>query len=242
MWLQEFLKVQLGNSFFASLFTEGFIGGIGALSVFLPNILLLFLCLNILEQSGYLSRIAFMVDRYMRKVGVNGKASVSLLMGFGCNVPAIMTLRTLETFREKVIVAAMIPFMSCNARLPVFILIIGAFFPEKYRALVLFSLYIIGICVALGTGILLNTTLKKEKKILLLELPRYKIPDIKLLLLSTLNPLKHFFFKAGVLILPLSIILWILFAFPRIDGQVVPIEQTYAARAGEQVSYVFSPM
>lgn len=242
LFVQDFLKTQLGTGFFASLFIDGFVGGMGALSVFLPNILLLFLCLNILEQSGYLSRIAFIVDRYMRKVGVNGKASVSLLMGFWCNVPAIMTLRTLETFREKVIVAAMIPFMSCNARLPVFVLIIGVFFPEWYRALVLFSLYIIWILVALGTGILLNSTLKKEKKILLLELPRYKIPDVKLLLLSTLNPLKHFFFKAGVLILPLSILLWILFSFPRINGEVVPIEQTYAARAGQQIAYVFSPM
>ena len=164
--------------------------------MFLPNILILFLCLNVLEQSGYLSRIAFILDRYLRKVGVNGKASVSLLMGFGCNVPAIMTLRTLQTFRERVIVAAMIPFMSCNARLPVFVLIIGAFFPLQYQALVLFCLYLIGILVAVGTGVLLNSTLKPEKKVFILELPRYKIPDLRLLALSTLRPLKHFFFKA----------------------------------------------
>ncbi len=240
--LQNWLQWLLGTWFLASFFVEGFIGGIGAISVFLPNILLLFLCLNILEQSGYLSRIAFILDRYLRKVGVNGKSSVSLLMGFWCNVPAIMTLRTLETFRERVIVAAMIPFMSCNARLPVFVLIIGAFFPEKYQALVLFGLYLIGIIVALCTWILLNSTLKPEKKVFILELPRYKIPDIRLLILSTLKPLKHFFLKAGVLILPISIVLWLLFSFPRIDGNVVPVEQTYAGEIGKVVSIAFTPM
>lgn len=242
IWLQYLLKAILWTWFLASLLTEGFVWGIGALSVFLPNILILFLCLNILEQSGYLSRIAFILDRYLRKVGVNGKASVSLLMGFGCNVPAIMTLRTLQTFRERVIVAAMIPFMSCNARLPVFVLIIGAFFPSQYQAFVLFCLYLIGILVAVGTGILLNTTLKPEKKVFILELPRYKVPDLRLLVLSTLRPLKHFFFKAWVLILPISIVLWLLFSFPRVDGQVVPVEQTYAGQAGHIVSYVFTPM
>lgn len=163
-------------------------------------------------------------------------------MGFGCNVPAIMTLRTLQTTRERIIVAAMIPFMSCNARLPVYILIIGAFFPLGYQALVLFILYLIGILVALGTGILLNSTLKPERKVFILELPRYKIPDIRLLALSTLKPLRHFFFKAGVIILPISIVLWLLFSFPRVHGEVVAIEETYAGRAGNIVSYAFAPM
>jgi ferrous iron transport protein B len=239
---QEYLRWMLGEWFYASFFIEWFIGGFGALTVFLPNILILFLCLNVLEQSGYLSRIAFILDKYLRKVGVNGKASVSLLMGFGCNVPAIMTLRTLQTFRERVIVAAMIPFMSCNARLPVFVLIIGAFFPLGYQALVLFALYIIGITVALGTWILLNTTLKPEKKVFILELPRYKVPDLRLLALSTLKPVRHFLFKAGVLILPISIALWLLFSFPRVNGEVVPVEETYAGKAGRMVSYVFAPM
>jgi ferrous iron transport protein B len=240
--IQWWLKWTLWDSFFASFITEWLVGWVGALSVFLPNIMILFLCLNILEQSGYLSRIAFILDRYLRKVGVNGKASVSLLMGFWCNVPAIMTLRTLQTMRERIIVAAMIPFMSCNARLPVFVLIISAFFPENLQAFVLFWLYLIGIIVALGTWILLNKTLKPEKKVFILELPRYKVPDVRLLILSTLRPLKHFFFKAGVLILPISIALWLLFSFPRVNGEVVPVEETYAGKAGYMVSYVFAPM
>jgi len=194
---------------------DGIIGGVGGVIIFLPNILILFLFISLMEDTGYMARVSFIMDKLMHKIGLHGKSFIPLLMGFGCNVPAIMATRTLENRKDRMMTMLITPFMSCSARLPVYVLIISAFFP-KYQGLVLFSIYIIGIVVAILVALLLkNTVFAKQDVPFVMELPPYRIPTVK-------NTTKHMWFKGsqylrkmGTVILMASVLIWALSYYPR---------------------------
>jgi ferrous iron transport protein B len=247
--LQDLLRNYLPENLFSSVLIDGIIGGVGATLVFLPPIMLLFFFLSILQQSGYLARTAYLLDNLMQKIGLGGKSFVPLLMGFGCNVPAIMATRTLTSRKEKIITSMMMPFMSCGAKLPVYTLFIAAFFKEKYQGSIMFGLYIFGILMGILSGAFFNTIMKDKKRHLLLELPAYTLPKIRNIWRAVWNSAKEFLWKAGRVILPLSIVLWFLFTFPisnspDLNSQVEEnnIENSYAAKIGKTIEPVFAPL
>ncbi len=213
--LMNFSSSLLPDSMFASLLVDGVIGGVGAIAVFLPNIFILFFIIAVLEDSGYMARVAFIMDRVMHNIGLHGKAFIPMIMGFGCNVPAIMGTRILESRRDRILTVLINPFMSCSARLPVYILVAGAFFPEN-AATVIFSMYILGILAAITSGKLFSRTiLKGMSKPFVLELPPYQRPTVKSLFLHTWERGYLFIQKMGTVILVGSVIIWVLGYFPR---------------------------
>lgn len=198
-----------------SLITDGIIAGVGGVVVFLPNILFLFFAIAILEESGYMSRAAFVMDGIMRKFGLQGKSFVPLVLGFGCTVPAIMATRCIESERDRKTTIFVLPFMSCGARMPIYALIIPAFFAAKYQALMMWIIYLIGVIVALvGARILKNTLFKGDGEVYLMELPPYRMPTIRSLLLHMWDRGKMYLQKAGTIILATSIILYIANTYP----------------------------
>ena len=213
--LSRFLSDVMPSGAFKDLLIGGIISGVGSVIVFLPNILLLFFFLSILEDTGYMARAVFIMDKLMHKIGLHGKSFIPLIMGFGCNVPAIMATRTIENKNNRLVTMLINPFMSCSARLPVYILILGAFFPEKAGSL-LFLIYLIGIVLAILMAILFKKTLFKGEDIpFVMELPPYRIPTIK-------STLRHMWFKAsqylkkmGGVILIAVIIIWALEYYPK---------------------------
>jgi len=212
--LMNFISGLMTESMFASLIVDGVIGGVGAIAVFLPNIFILFFIIAVLEDSGYMARVAFIMDRIMHNIGLHGKAFIPMIMGFGCNVPAIMGTRILESRRDRILTILINPFMSCSARLPVYVLVAGAFFPEN-AATVIFSMYILGILAAIGSGKLFSRTiLKGMSKPFVLELPPYQRPTLRSLLLHTWERGYLFILKMGNVILVGSIIIWVLGYFP----------------------------
>jgi len=197
------------------LVVQGVIGGVGGVIVFLPNILLLFLGISILEDTGYMARAAFIMDRVMHTLGLHGKSFIPLLMGFGCNVPAIMATRTLETKRDRILTILINPLMSCSARLPVYVLLASAFFPGK-EGNVLFAIYFLGIALAILMGQLFSRTLfKGEAAPFVLELPPYRMPTLTSLVIHMWDKTKVYLQKMGGVVLICSIIIWFLGAFPR---------------------------
>ena len=194
------------------LLTDGIIGGVGGVVVFLPNILFMFLAL---EDSGYMARAAFIMDGVMRRFGLQGKSFVPLILGFGCSVPAIMATRSIESERDRKTTIMVLPLMSCSARLPIYSLIIPAFFAEKYQALTMWAIYILGIAVALLAALALKKTVfKGEGEVYLMELPPYRFPTLKSLLLHMWDKGKVYLRKAGTIILATSIILYACNTFP----------------------------
>lgn len=201
--------------FIRSMVIDGIIAGVGGVIVFLPNILFLFFAIAILEESGYMSRAAFVMDGVMRKFGLQGKSFVPLVLGFGCTVPAIMTTRTIESERDRKITIMVLPFMSCGARLPIYALIIPAFFAQKYQAFTMWAIYIIGVMVALiGARIMKSTLFKGDGEVYLMELPPYRMPSLKSLLLHMWDRGRMYLQKAGTIILLTSIILYICNTYP----------------------------
>lgn len=237
-WLSVSIKTNLGETWLTGILTDGILGGVGATIVFIPQIAILFALVAILEQSGYLARAAYVLENLMRRLGLHGRSAVPLLMGFGCNVPAIMAIRTLPTYREKVITALMLPFMSCSARLPVLTLLVGAFVPAVWAGTALFALYAGGILAGILTAFLLQSTVKGVARPLLLELPTYRVPQIRTLLLVAWGAVEHFLRRAGKILIPLAVILWILFSYP--TGAA--IEETYAGKVGQTIAPVFAPL
>ena len=194
---------------------DGVIGGVGGVIVFLPNILLLFLGISLLEDTGYMARAAFIMDRIMHTLGLHGKSFIPLLMGFGCNVPAIMATRTLETRRDRILTILLNPLMSCSARLPVYVLLAGTFFPGR-EGDVIFSLYLLGVILAILVGQVFKRTLfKGEAAPFVLELPPYRMPTLKSLVIHMWDKTKVYLQKMGGVVLVFSIVIWFLGAFPR---------------------------
>ena len=199
-----------------SLILDGIFGGVGGVLVFLPNIVLLFMAIALLEGSGYMARAAFVMDRLMSKVGLHGKSFIPLLIGFGCTVPAIMATRTLETRRDRLITMFVLPLMSCGARLPIYALIIPAFFPRQWQGPVLWLLYVTGIVLALvGARLLRRSLFKGETTPFLMELPPYRMPTAQSLLTQMSMRAWLYVKKAGTVILGVSIILWLLTSYPK---------------------------
>ncbi len=203
------------DSFLQSLLLDGIIGGVGGVVIFLPNILFLFLAIAILEDSGYMARIAFIMDRIMHKIGLHGKSFIPMLIGFGCSIPAIMATRTIEQRRDRLVTMMVTPLMSCGAKLPIYALIIPAFFPQAWYGRMLWIIYVIGIILAILSAKLLRSTLLKGEAIpFVMELPPYRLPTIKGVLLHTWERGRLYLKKAGTIILGVSILLWAMTTFP----------------------------
>ena len=241
-FIQSTLSENLAQTWWKSLIIDGAIGGIGAMLVFLPLIILLFFFLSILQQTGYLNRVSHLFKSTLKIVGLRGESIIPLIMGYGCNVPAIMATKTLRTRREKIITTMMIPFLSCSATLPVFTLLIAAFFDEQWRGTILFGLYIFGTMLAFLTGLLLNKSIKGTISTAPLILPKYKIPELKTLWISIWGPLKSFTIKAGKIILPFSIIIWMLFSFPQTNNIRPTIQESYAGQISMAIEPIFKPI
>ena len=206
-----------------SLLVDGVIGGVGGVIVFLPNIVLLFLAIAILEGTGYMARAAFVMDRFMSKVGLHGKSFIPLLIGFGCTVPAIMATRTLETRRDRLITMMVLPLMSCGARLPIYALMIPAFFPAQLQGPALWLIYVTGIVLALLAARLLRATIfRGETTPFVMELPPYRLPTGMSLLVQMWTRAWLYLQKAGTVILGAAVILWFLTFYPKPPASYVP--------------------
>ena len=214
-WLSSLTSNYIPAGPLKDLLIDGIIGGVGGVIVFLPNILILYLFISFMEDSGYMSRAAFIMDKIMHKLGLHGKSFIPLVMGFGCNVPAIMSTRIIESKSSRLITMLINPFMSCSARLPIYILLVGIFFPD-HPALVLMSLYILGILVAILTARLLRKFyFKKDETPFVMELPPYRVPTLKATLHHMWDKGEQYLRKMGGVILVASIVIWLLSYFPR---------------------------
>ena len=240
-WLGEYVVEVLGDNALSSLLSNGIIGGVGGVLVFLPQIIIMFLFLSILEDSGYLARAAFALDKIMHKVvGLHGKAFIPMILGFGCGVPAVMATRTMENESDRLLSMMLIPFMSCTARLPIYSLFVAAFF-TAYEGQVLFAIYMLGILVALVVAAILKRTLfKGMSSPFVMELPTYKIPSVKGVLLHTWEKTKGFLRKAGTIILAASIIIWILSSVP--FGVEYGSQESALGMIGTVIAPIFAPL
>jgi len=226
----------------SDLLSDGIIGGVGTVIVFLPNIIILFLGISLLEDSGYMARAAFLTDKPMHFLGLHGKSIIPLLMGFGCSVPAIMATRTLESHRDRVLTTLLLPFVSCSAKLPVYILIAGAFF-GAYAGNVVFSLYILGIVmVVIVARVYMRTLFKEESTSFVMELPPYRWPTFKSVIIHMWERTKIYLKRMGSVILLASMILWFLGYFPKnnnytrdYDHEIKQYSQLETADAAEKI-------
>ncbi len=234
-WLSSGLDVLLPAGILKDFLLDGVIAGVGSVIVFLPNILLLFFCIALFEDTGYMARAAFLMDRIMHLIGLHGKSFIPMLMGFGCNVPAIMAARTLESKKDRILTVLITPFMSCSARLPVYIVLAGTFF-AAHAGTVIFMLYLGGIAAAIVTGRLFRSfLLKGEDAPFVMELPPYRVPMVKSLLIHMWDRAKMFLKKMGGVILIGSIVIWVLSAYPKnidysvdYDARIDRVMQNYA--------------
>ena len=241
-WLGELASVGLAEApeWVNSLIVDGVIGGLGSVIVFLPNIILMFLMLAILENSGYLARVAVIMDAIMKKIGLHGKSFIPMILGFGCGVPAIMASRTLENERSKKLTMLLTPFMSCSARLPIYVLFTTAFFAQ-YQGLVLFAIYIIGILIALLVGFILRkTAFKGEESAFIIEMPSYHAPRVRDVLLTMWDNAKEFLKRAGVIIFPAVLFVWLLASVP--FGVEYSSADSVLGMIGSFIAPVFAPL
>ena len=262
-WIGSVLSNNLSEGPVKDMIVDGIIGGVGGVIVFLPNIMILYAFISFLEDSGYMSRAAFIMDRIMHKIGLHGKSFIPLIMGFGYNVPAIIATRTIESRSSRLITILISPFMSCGARLPIYLLLAGAFFPEHASA-VLFGMYVLGIAVAVITAKLMRRIkFKVDETPFVMELPPYRVPTLKATLRHMWAKGYQYLRKMGGIILVASLLIWALSYFPRpteaqieqarteLAGTVVSAEQaenfaqsenSYLGRIGKAVSPVFEPL
>lgn len=240
-WLSIILQAWGTSEFIQSLVLDGIVAGVGGILVFVPQIFILFLFISFLEDSGYMARAALVMDRLMQSVGLNGKAFIPMIIGFGCNVPGIMAARTIEQPKERLLTVLLTPLMSCSARLPVYALFVGAFFVE-YKTTVVFSLYLLGIILALLLARLFSKImLKEETSVFVIELPPYRIPQGKTLFRSTWDKGKGFIKKAGTFIFGGSVIIWLLtYAGP--GGLNVAMDDSFLALIGGLLAPILAPL
>ncbi|WP_419883294.1 ferrous iron transport protein B [Peribacillus sp. B-H-3] len=229
------------SGFIKSLILDGIVAGVGGVLVFVPQIFILFLFISILEDSGYMARVALVMDRLMESVGLNGKAFIPMIIGFGCNVPGIMSARTIEQPKERLLTILLTPLMSCSARLPVYTLFAGAFFVHN-KALIVLSLYLLGIAVALVLAkIFSSTILKGESSFFVIELPPYRMPQGKALWRSTWDKGKGFVKKAGTFIFAGSVFIWLL-SNSGLSGWGVNMDDSFLAMIGGTVAPLLAPL
>lgn len=227
--------------FMKDLITDGIIAGVGAVLVFVPQILILFFFISVLEDSGYMARIALIMDKVMEGLGLNGKSFIPMIIGFGCNVPGVMATRSIEQEKERLTTILITPFMSCSARLPVYALFVGVFF-QTHQALIVLSLYVIGIVVALIVSfVMTKTILKKENSVFVIELPPYRLPSAKTLWRSTWEKAKGFVKKAGTFIFGGSVVIWLLnYAGP--TGFGVDVDHSFLHLIGAAIAPLLIPL
>jgi len=250
-FLSELATSFIQNDLLRSLVVDGILSGVGGVIVFLPQIVLLFLFIQFLEDLGYLGRAAFLMDSFMRKIGLPGKSVIPLLSSHACAIPGILSTRVIDNHRERLITMMVIPLTTCSARLPVYAILIGALVPDvsvagiswlKLPGLLLFALYAMGFLSALGIAFIFKKTLPHTSpSMLLMELPPYRVPKFKNLLMVMKNKAMIFIRKAGGIILIVSLVIWVLVTFPQKDG-VTHIEESYAADIGRIFEPVFKPL
>ena len=243
-WLGDKLTETMPDGPLKAMLVDGVIGGVGSVIVFLPQILILYFFISLMEDSGYMARAAFIMDKLMHKMGLHGKSFIPLIMGFGCNVPAVMATRTIESRRSRIITMMILPFMSCSARLPIYIMIAGTFFSLQYRSWVLLSLYAIGILMSVVVSkIFSSLVIKGEDTPFVMELPPYRWPTPKAIWRHTWEKGKEYLKKMGGIILVASIIVWALGYYPHNDALDVPQqqEQSYIGRMGKTIEPIFTP-
>ena len=225
----DFVATFMADGWLKDLVVDGIISGVGSVLVFLPNILILYFFISLMEDSGYMSRAAFIVDKLMHKIGLHGKSFIPMVMGFGCNVPAIMATRAIESRKSRMITIAIIPFMSCAGRLPIFVLLAGAFFPHN-AALVLLGIYLLGIVLAILSAIVLSKFVKDDDLPFVMELPPYRIPTAKAIWRHTWEKGQQYLQKMATTILICSVIIWFLGYFPK-NKELMAAQEEYAALA-----------
>lgn len=236
-WLQNVMP----TGAFRDLLVDGIIGGVGGVIIFLPNIMILFFCISLMEDSGYMARASFIMDKLMHKIGLHGKSFIPLVMGFGCNVPAIMATRTLDNKKDRILTMIITPFMSCSARLPVYVLLISAIFPLN-QGLVLFAIYLTGIVLAVITALVMKRVVFAKKEVpFVMELPPYRIPTMKNTTLHMWHKGQQYLRKMGTVILFASILIWALGYFPRnieystnYDNKIETLKSDKQLSAGEK--------
>ena len=237
-WLGNTIDEYMPDSALKDLIVDGIIAGVGGVIVFLPNILILYAFISWMEDSGYMARVAFIMDRIMHRMGLHGKSFIPMIMGFGCGIPAIMATRTIEDRKSRLITMLIVPLMSCSARLPVYIIIIGAFF-RQYQATMLFSLYVLGIVMSILMAHLFSRfVIKGESTPFVMELPPYRLPSGKSVFRHTWEKGKQYLKKMGTTILAASIIIWALTYFPTNQKS---LEQSYIGEIGKVIEPAIRP-
>ena len=247
-WLVEqvgaFVASVMADGWFKDMIVDGVIGGVGSVLVFLPNILLLYLFISLLEDSGYMARAAFIMDRLMHRIGLHGKSFIPMIMGFGCNVPAIMATRTIESRRSRLITMLIIPLMSCAGRMPVYILLAGAFFP-RHGGLVLLGLYALGILLAICAAKVLSRFFKEDDLPFVMELPPYRIPTGKSIFRHTWEKGRQYLQKMSGIILICSLVIWFLGYFPNHNAYNSVKEQqehSFIGYIGKTIEPILEPL
>lgn len=243
-WLGGLVENSMDEGPLRSLLVDGVIGGVGSVAVFLPNILILYLFISFMEDSGYMARAAFIMDKLMHKMGLHGKSFIPMIMGFGCNVPAIMATRTIEDRKSRLLTMLVIPMMSCSARIPTYVILVGEFF-NRYAALILTGLYIIGMIMSVLMAKLFSRyVVKGESLPFVMELPPYRLPTAKAVGRHTWEKGKEYLKKMGTIILGASIIVWALGYFPNHDQYSTVQEQmenSYLGKVGKTIEPVMRP-
>lgn len=243
--LGDFVQGAMADGALKDLIIDGIIGGVGGVIVFLPNIVILYFFISIMEDSGYMARAAFITDKLMHKMGLHGKSFIPLIMGFGCNVPAIMATRTIENRKSRLITMLILPFMSCSARLPIYLVLIGALFPA-HGSLVLLGIYTFGIVMAIISARLLSKVLMKgDDTPFVMELPPYRMPTSKSILRHTWEKGRQYLRKMGGIIMVASIIIWFLGYYPNHDAYETKQEQqenSYIGHLGKAIEPVIAPL
>ncbi len=240
-WLGDIVGSTMSDGPLKSLICDGIIAGVGSVLVFLPNILILYLFISFMEDSGYMARAAFIMDKLMHRMGLHGKSFIPMIMGFGCNVPAIMATRTIEDRKSRLLTMLVIPMMSCSARIPVYVILVSAFF-SKWAAFVLMGLYLLGMVMAVLMAKLFSRFFVKGESLpFVMELPPYRMPTAKAVLRHTWEKGKEYLKKMGTIILGASIIVWALSYFPTNEDRRVQAENSYMAKIGKTIEPVMRP-
>ena len=243
-WFAETLSAALPSGPLRDMIVDGAIAGVGSVIVFLPQILILYFFISLMEDSGYMARAAFIMDKFMHHMGLHGKSFIPLIMGFGCNVPAIMATRTIESRRSRIVTMLIVPFMSCSARLPIYIMIVGTFFAPQWQAAVVVSLYSVGILVAIiMSRLFCRFVLRNDDTPFVMELPPYRFPTAKAIARHTWEKGYQYLKKMGGIILVASIVVWALGYFPINDSldRQARQEQSFIGQIGKTIEPVFRP-
>ncbi len=239
----ELVASLMPEGWLKDLLVDGIIAGVGSVLVFLPNILILYFFISIMEDSGYMARTAFIVDKLMHRLGLHGKSFIPMVMGFGCNVPAIMATRTIESRKSRLITIALIPFMSCAGRLPIFVLLVGAFFPQS-PALALMCIYLLGVVLAILSALVMKRLIRDDDLPFVMELPPYRIPTAKAIGRHTWEKGRQYLQKMATTILIASIVIWALGYYPKNEGlpRSEQQEQSWLGHIGKAVAPALDPL